>query len=1165
MKKIRIDRSRVDSALCRKTMLVMKLIFLFTLIFTLHVSAKVDAQTKVTLNLQDVKISRVFQEIEKKTEFRFLFDERLIPDNKKVSVKVKNEPVVNLLNNLLPNEGLKFNVTSGNLIIISDNKPGNEQQAVSETIIKGKVEDADGNPMKGVTISEKGTKNTVTTNEDGTYQITVQSANSVLVFTYVGYKAKEIAIGGRSLVSIAMETSQAKLEDVVVVGYGNKRKTDLTSSVATVKADDIAKNVASTPQLALQGRAPGVFVQANSGSPTARTTVRIRGVSTFLNAEPLYVVDGVPIFEYGSGDNGGAGSVTQDQRGPLNFFSTINQDDIESISVLKDGASAAIYGNRASNGVILITTKKGKKNQKPKIEFSMNSGVNRMGKTYEVLNTKELKTLIEESFANNPDPSFQRPLDDLAILQQYENTPLVDWQKEMTKKTTRFNNISARVYGGDASTTYSLGLGYYDNTGNFGKNDLKRYSLSTNFTSKISKHIEVGLINRFTYVKANDLINDNGISYNYASIYSYSPWQPVFDPLGEGGFAAVTTNGNRKWGSNTNTNGVALTKYNDYVYDAYRNIITGYAQIEIIDGLKLKASGSADVNSQVIKTWRDVHEYYFFSQNPDVTITGDGTSFGTYGEKAVYNTNKLFEYSLNYVKRIRKHSFDLFAAYTNQNNSFRTSQARNRQNSSREPAKRTLSGTTTSTQLSSFYTEAALISFLGRLSYNFGNKYLLDATFRRDGSSSFAPENRWGNFGGVSAAWRITSEKFMSGIKFLNELKLRAGYGVLGSQASVGTGAYLAGIINVGNTSFGSGNGNPLGNSTQLFFPTGIANRQITWETNRSLSVGFDAEMFDKKLTVGVDYYNRLTDGILQSVQLPLSSGAFFNPSSNVAKVRNSGFEFSASYQNHFGKVNYFVNANFTTVKNRVEKLNNGTKFPASGLEEGKPIGFIWGYESAGIIKTDKQLSDYQALEDKEIDPANASKLAKGDYSYVDQNKDGIIDVNDRVMLGKTIPGYYYGFTFGGDYMGFDLSIFFQGVGDVQTINPVRISGEDVSNGMNNRLRTALNHYTAENTNTDIPRAIAGDPLRNSRFSSRFVESGAFLRLKNVQLGYAFPANLIKKLKVVSGMRAFVSGVNLLTFTKYSGLDPEEQTANSGIPTVVPIAKTFTFGLSVNF
>jgi TonB-dependent starch-binding outer membrane protein SusC len=1163
MKKIRFGRPLMNQCAFRKTMLVMKLTFLFTVIFTFHVSAKVDAQTKVTLNLQEVKISRVFQEIEKKTEFRFLFDERLIPDNKKVSVNVKNELVVNLLNNLLPNEGLKFNVTSGNLIIISDNKTAVDQRLNNEDIVKGKVEDADGNPMKGVTITEKGTKNSVTTNEDGSYQITVQSVNSVLVFTYVGYKAKEIALGGRTNLTISLEPSQVKLEDVVVVGYGNKRKTDLTSSVATVKAEDIAKSVASTPQLALQGRAPGVFVQANSGSPTARTTVRIRGVSTFLNAEPLYVVDGVPIFEYGSGDNSGSGSVTFDQRGPLNFFSTINPDDIESMTVLKDGASAAIYGNRASNGVILITTKRGKKSSKPKIDFSFNSGINRAGKTYEVLRTPELKALIEEATIANPlTPVTQ---DDLNILAQNENTPFVDWQAALTRRTTNFNNISARVYGGDDKTTYSVGLSYYNNVGNFGKNDLQRYSLSMNIVSKITKHIEVGVINRFTYLRANDLINDFGISHNYAQIFRASPWQPVYGNDAVGGFAAVTTNSVRKWGSNTFSNSVALTNYNEYLYDAYRNLTTAYVQVEPIKGLRLKASASADVNSQDARTWRDVYDYFYFSQNPDVQLTGDGTSFGTYGEKGVSNTNKLFEYSINYGLKINRHSFDLTAAYTDQNNRFRTSNASNRQNSSRESAKRTLTGTQTSSQVSSFYVENALLSYLGRLSYNFDNKYLVDATFRRDGSSSFAPENRWGNFGGVSAAWRISREKFMGGIKWLDDLKIRAGYGILGSQASVGTGAYLAGILNVGNTSFGSGAGNATGNFFQYAFPSGISNRDITWETNKSLSVGFDAEMFARKLTFSVDYYNRFTNGILQSVQLPGSAGAFFNPSSNVAQVRNTGLEFTVSYQNHIGQFNYFVNANLTTVKNNVEKLNNGTKFPASGLEEGKPIGFIWGYQSAGIIKTDKQLADYKALTDKEIDPAFANKLSLGDYSFVDQNGDGIIDVNDRVMLGKTIPGYYYGFSFGGDYKGFDVNIFFQGVGDVSTINPVRIQGEDVSNGLNNRLRTVLNRYTSTNTDTDIPRAIANDPLRNSRFSSRFVESGAFLRLKNVQLGYTFPATLIKKLKFVSGIRAFVSGSNLALFSKYSGLDPEEQTGNGGLTTVVPIPKTYTFGMSFNF
>jgi TonB-dependent starch-binding outer membrane protein SusC len=1029
--------------------------------------------------------------------------------------------------------------------------------------ISGIVTDSLGVAVVGATVKARDANKTVLTDAGGKFQITVPVTATRLVISYTGMKEIELVITDKTNVQITMTaTSSENLSEVVVIGYGNRRKTDLTSSVATVNAGDISKSIASSPELALQGRAPGVFVQANSGSPTARPTVRIRGISTFLNAEPLYVVDGVPIFEFGNGDPSGEGSAIFFQRGSLNFFSTINPDDIESISVLKDGSSAAIYGNRAANGVILITTKRGKTG-KPKVDVSMSSGVNMLNKQYEVLNGQELAALIAESSAANPtvpvSPANQ------AILDKYKNDPFNDWQGAITNKSTPFNNVSVRLSGGTENTTYNIGLGYYRNKANITGNEIKRYSLTTNVTSKISKYFEIGLNNRLSYVDAVDKVYLSGVSFNYSQLFSTSPWQKIYGPGGFGGYAPVTDSTGRIYGDATRSNGVALLNYDDVSYGANRNIINGYFQAMPLKGLKLKASVSVDQNSQVQRGWQDVLSFFYFYNSPDANLKGDGTSQGKYEEKGISNTNILYEYSANYTKAVGNHNFDVFAAYSDQSNVFLTRFASNFQNISREKEKRTLTGPKDYVRSQSGRDVLGLISYLGRFSYNYNSTYYLDVSFRRDGSSNFAPENRWGNFGGVSAAWKISNASFMQNLRFINSLKLRGGYGVLGSQASVGSGAYLATLFANGNTSFGN-TSNGAGFTYQPFFPISIANRDITWETNKSTSIGLDAGLLNNKLNFSFDYYNRLTDGILQAIQLPLSTGNLFNPTTNVAKVRNSGFEFTIGYQNQVGAFSYFVNANLTTVKNRVIKLNNGTSIHGGGnLEEGKSINYFWGLRSKGIIKSDKDLADYKTILNQFVNPANANLLAKGDVMYDDIDKNDTIDIRDFGPIGKTIPGYYYGFSVGGEFKNFDLSIFFQGVGDVNTVNPARLSGENLGNGLDNRLATVRNRYRSGNTNTDMPRAIAGDPLANNIFSSRFIESGAFLRLKNIQLGYSLPASLLRKTGILNGLRLYISGSNLLTFTKYSGLDPEEQTANSGITTAIPMPKTVTFGLSLNF
>jgi TonB-linked SusC/RagA family outer membrane protein len=1052
--------------------------------------------------------------------------------------------------------------------------------------VTGKVTDgSDGSALPGVSVLIKGTTTGTATDSDGNYTIEVAS-NDVLSFSFIGFELQEITVGQRSTIDVMMTGSVSELQEIVVIGYGEREKRDLTGAISSMDSKEISKSTAMTPELAMQGRMAGVFVGTPSGNPFERPTVQIRGVATFGYAEPLYVIDGIPVLE------GGASSPfagDQDVRSPINIMTSINPNDIESISVLKDASAAAIYGVRAANGVILITTKKGKTGR-PRVELSAQRGVQNVIKDFDMLNTAQYTALYQESFANNPVEAGNLPNQFIAGDPAYlGNSPTYDWQSELANKNAVVEDYSIRVSGGSEATSYYVSGGYGRTEGSLVQNYLERYSLATNVTSNVNKYIETGLNLKVAY---NNALDNTGTDMAYVA--TAPPWQPIYDPSDPTGFApsvtasfidnpdfdlALLNPGPRYlfdgdptylWGPATRGNVFGSQSLGRREFSLLRTLGNAYLQIEPITGLKIKGSISGDYYFNLRKTW-DNNDSYRFSQTPGNPYSGhDGTAKGSYGERQSRNWNLIKELSINYNHSFGDHNIDILLNAMDQEQTWTYTDASSGQINSIDPALRGVPNRPPYVAAFTGRRPQALQGYLGRLGYKYQDKYYLDGTIRRDGSSVFAPEFRWGTFTSVSAGWRISSEQFFQNLNIvqINDLKFRGGWGELGNKETTQGFAYLSTISGTPDYALGSGLGNAYGTQVGGISLPNYPNFELSWERVSTTNVGFDAVLFNNHINLTAEYYNRYTKGIIQNVSLPPNSGIQSPADLNIGNVRNSGIELQLGYNTSVGDLAINVSGNLTTVKNRVVKMYQGT--PIGGeddrIQEGYPIGYLWGYQVGGIFQNDQEIADWKSVY---TDGVGTNGQVPGDMWFRDVNgnpaageilnpvPDLLVNNNDRTYLGKTIAGYYYGFNVSLGYKGFDLSIFFQGVGDIQKYNYARAGGEGMSSFGNNQWTSTLDRWTTENPSTTMPRAVRNDPNSNNRFSSRFVEDADFLRLKNLQIGYTIPSSFLVKTGAIDHVRIYMSATNLLTLTKWEGIDPEND--------FNPPTRQIMFGLNASF
>lgn len=1027
----------------------------------------------------------------------------------------------------------------GLLLLITSNL--NAQNRVTGRVLN----QADNQPVVGATVQEKGTTNATQTGNDGSFTITAPSS-ATLVVTVVGYNAQEISLNGRANVSISMTATVGSMNEVVVVGYGTQSRRNVTGAIATV--DNKTLNELPVPNLAqaLQGRVAGVSV-VNNGSPGAQPIVRIRGISSINSSgDPLYVVDGVP-----TGD-----------------ISSFDMRDVESVDVLKDASAAAIYGSRATNGVIIITTKKGKRDGKIQVGLNSYYGVQRVTQRLDLLDREGfMKYAVAYRGSQVPRltaPTINEPIYPGGPTWGQTNT---DWQEEYFRDGA-ITETNIDLSGGNQVSRFSLSAGYFNQTGTAPNVAFRRYNFRLSSDHNISKVFTFGQ----TLFASNSIqrgdANAGGNRTNLVNVIRMMPHIPVYDPTSIGGYRGVDAT--KDGGDPTNPIEDAELK-NPQTSNTVKILGTAFLEINILKGLKFKSTFGVDYANGFFDRFQPIY-------NDNGTVNGSISNIATVTNNRNVSTVLLYTEQLNYDKRFDKHHVNVTAVFESQHQ-----KTRSQNSSGNQPTndiRVLLNATNPST--SSTFGENFLVSLLGRVNYDFAGKYMLSAAMRRDGLSVWAPGNKYGNFPAVSAGWKVDEESFMQNVTLISDLKLRAGYGITGIN-----GVFLGNTPWLVNVSANSSS-YPFNN---LASPNGalgsginsLGNQDLEWETTAQTNIGVDVGMLDNKITLTADYFRRKTDNLILNVQTPPSFG-YINRGvrQNVGSMENNGFEFMLGYNHRGREFNWNASANASFIKNKVLSLAPGitnlpggaeptdySPYDVTNTKPGESIQYFWGFIADGIFQT----ADEVAKAPKQTAATSPGDIRFRDISGPKGVPDSIISDFDRTNLGSYLPKVSYGVNFSADYKNFDLSVFFQGVQGNKIYNNTRFITEGMLRFFNAGAQV-LNAWTPTNTNTNIPRAISTDPNANSRVSTRFLENGSYLRLKNISLGYNFASTQLSSWTngAVSSFRIYVAGQNLITFTDYSGYDPEvgnrtgANNLTNGIDyAVYPQPKTVQVGLQVKF
>lgn len=1106
-----------------------KLTALLLLFFFLKLTAICRSQ-QVTFSGKNVPLQNVFTAIKQQTGYVFFHRNEDMAAAKPVTVALNNTPLKTALELALKDQQLDFAI-EGNTVVISRKKaspvtPDPDRPVIDR--LQGKVVNEKGEPIPGATVQIKGTKRGATTNETGVFTLTDVPDGAVLVVSALGLKAKEVPVSGnQGPITVTLEGDTAALGEVVVVGYGQVRKSDLTGSVTNVAVDEIKKVAVTSLDQALQGRASGVQVTQNSGSPGASTTIRIRGGNSIQgDNEPLYVVDGIPF------KNAGAGSGSS-----FNILSTLNPADIESITILKDASSTAIYGSRGSNGVVIITTKRGKAGRSV-INFDAYYGVQQVRRKYPVLNASEYAQFVNDANTNDGLPAVFTPDE----VRAFGNG--TDWQDEIFRSAP-MANYQLSISGGDEKTQYAISAGYFTQKGIVVNSDFDRYSFRINLDRKLTNRIKVGNSLTVNRTVTNQSRTDGDLGSAGLVTMAALQFPPILPIYGEDGKYLVTD----PRLNFTADNPVALARDSKNRNTAYRIFGNIFGEYKIMEGLNFRVMFGIDGVLQKQDSYLP-------------RSVSSGLAQGGVG--AIYNDQSitwLNENTITYTKTFNQvHSISALAGYTQQVNNSENSRAEARNFVNDNLNTGNLGSGSVAVTPRSDIGSWGLESYLGRVNYSYRDKYLLTASFRADGSSRFGANKRFGFFPSAALAWRVSEEPFMKGRTAINDLKLRATYGATGNQDGVGNyPAYslLATQNYVLNNTVVTGLG-----------PNQIANPDLSWETTVQADLGVDLSLFNSRINITADAYVKKTRDLLLSVTIPSTSG-YSSAIKNLGRVENRGLELSVSTINLDGAFKWNTDINYVMNRNKVLDIGGAPQIFAgqvaniaqnvnSGIiRVGEPLGSFYGYVTDGLYQNEAELAALQ-------DP-NAKK--PGDRRYKDLNNDKKIDDNDRTIIGRAQPKFIGGISNTFSYAGFDLTVFLQGVYGNDILNANRFELEYL-NGTTNQDRDMLDRWTPSHTNTDIPRAATTRPA--NRISTRQIEDGSYLRLKNLQLGYNLPASVLKTARV-QAMRLYVSAQNLVTWTKYSGYDPEvnrfgQDSRSQGFDYAsYPAAKTVLFGLNISF
>lgn len=964
-----------------------------------------------------------------------------------------------------------------------------------EKRITGKVTDENGNGVPNATVAVKGAQTVTQTDANGNYSINAPS-NATLVFTSVGYAPIEVEARGRTTVNTNLSTQSSSLGEVVVVGYGTQRKVDLTGAVASVTRKDFANRPFTSPDQILGGRVPGVNITNRSGDPGAPIDVRIRGIGTTGNNQPLWVIDGVPIVQT-TNITVNTGSSTES-----NPLAGINTNDIESIDVLKDASAAAIYGARAANGVIIITTRRGKEGR-TSVTYDGSYGVQYVpkGRRLDVLDVSQYIALQKELGRN---------------LSAYAGKPFVDWQDAIFQRGP-VHNHNLTISGGTQKANFNVSGGYLENTGVELGQGFKRASLKVNSDISVGKYLRFGesvllsSVNRLTQTEGGLFAAFNGaLNAPYFQIYGdgYKGYNLETDETRGPG----ATGYNYVWRSDLDVNNTTI-QHKKFLGSVY-------GEFEPVTGLKYKLTAGVDYN---------VGDGYFFQEKMDF---GNEERRSLLVQERPLELTTTLAHTLTYNKSFGKHDLTALAGYEETSFEFNKMriQGSNLFNTNvRLPA---VASTVASANEADHW---ALRGLLARVFYSYNDKYLFTFNVRRDATSRFAKNNRSGVFPSFSAGWRVSEEGFMKNQSLFSNLKLRASWGQSGNQFTGQNFAYLPSLATTIFYVVGASQSIVRGPAPIVF-----ANSNLKWERSTQTDAGFDATLLGGKMDLTFDYYHKITNDVLLSLPIPYTSGYFLPADANLGKIKNTGIELSANYRNRLGDFRYSIGGNITTVKNKVLTLGSVPEIitGTSGAQThrttaGESLGYFYGFKTNGIYQNEEEVS-------KALPDAYSAGPKPGDIRFVDVNGDGKIDAGDRTKIGSSIPDFFYGINLSANYKRFDLTVFLQGVAGNEIYNGARIALENMSNG-NNQLKTVLDRWKGEGTSNTMPRASLEDPNANNRYSDRWIEKGDFMRIKNLQLGYTIPGNTLSRAtrEFISGSRIYVGINNLATFTKYKGYDPE--------------------------
>jgi TonB-linked SusC/RagA family outer membrane protein len=1045
--------------------------------------------------------------------------------------------------------------------------------AAAQHTLTGRVTAAGtGEGLAGVQVSVQGTGIGTLTGTDGRYRLTAPSGTAVVAFSRLGYAGQQVAIENRPVLDVQLVSQAVELEGIVAIGYGERAALTITESVGVVSAAEINKVTIASADQAIQGRVPGVQVTTESGIPGAPVAIRVRGVGTVGNTQPLFVVDGVPV---GKGDAGTAS--------PL---STINPNDIESISILKDASAASVYGMQAANGVVLIQTRRGVLG-KPTIRYDGYTGIQQMPDRYD-LNDANAWLALERDAINANNQYFDRdPADDDYVLQHPDlrdgssvlpgllarNT---DWTRIGIHDDAPINNHNLSISGATESVNYYVSAGYFQQDAIVDKWDLTRYSFRANSDFDISDRLRVGE----TFSLTNQPTLRGAGNYGDGTILNNLVQQPpiflAYDPELISPTNPQGLTGNYQTAGFTRPNLNSTNQLQD-VTDRTTRVLGGvHAELDLVPGLTVRSQNSVDyrINNQYVWQPGFSNEMTGFAR-AEIAEDIRGENY------TVVSTN-----TANYAGSLGSHNFDLLAGvetnfFRGNSLSLQTTNFVNQQYELRRIA-------ALGDQLlkkGGGAGEQNRLGYIGRMNYNFADKYLFTASIRRDGVSTFAPGNQWGTFPAFSAGWRLSEESWFN-VPWMDELKVRGSWGQLGNSDIPGGGQYPQFVaVNLWAEY-------EIGGQVQLA-PTPraqLANAGLSWETNESADIGFETALFGNLIDFAATYYRRDTENFLLNIPTPIQSG-FTSAPINVGSMRNSGIELEAGYNTLIGDdIDFGVSANLTTVKNNLVSLTEGVEqYSQQNVYRTairQPVGYFFGYKTCGVHQTD---ADAALIRDN---TTGANQPAAGDMCFQDVRgpwerdedgnlietpPDGLITTDDRTYLGKTIPDFYYGINLNAAYRNFDLTAFFNGVSGIQAYNQMRQNLESMSGGGSNKLATTQNRWTPSNPSNTMPRAIGGDPAGNNRFSDRWVEDSDFLRLKTLQLGYMLPDNLLGT--SARGTRLYVSASNLWTLTDYTGLDPEFTTRGNAFNAAnnqsqlgagtddgnVPQPRMFQIGVSTTF